>query len=72
MPARTGQQYIELLSKNPAEVWIAGERIEDVTTHPAFRNGVRSLAALYDQQHSPAIKDVMTFASPSSGDAETS
>ena len=69
MPARTGQQYIELLSKNPAEVWIAGERIGDVTIHPAFRNGVRSLAALYDQQHSPAIKDVMTFASPSSGDA---
>ena len=69
MPARTGQQYIDHLSKNPAEVWIAGERVDDVTTHSAFQNGVRSLAALYDQQHNPATKGMMTFASPSSGDA---
>ena len=68
MPARTGQQYIDGLSKNPAEVWISGERAEDVTTHPAFKNGVRSLARLYDMQHNPATKDSMTFASPSSGD----
>ena len=68
MPARTGQQYIDGLSKNPAEVWISGEKVKDVTTHPAFQNGVRSLAALYDQQHDPATKDAMTFKSPSSGD----
>ena len=68
MPARTGQQYIDHLSKNPAEVWIGGEKVDDVTTHPAFRNGVRSLAALYDQQHNPATKDTMTFASPASGE----
>ena len=68
MPARTGQQYIDHLSKNPAEVWISGEKVADVTTHPAFRNGVRSLAALYDLQHNPATKDAMTFKSPTSGD----
>ncbi len=68
MPARTGQQYIDGLSKNPAEVWISGEKVKDVTTHTAFQNGVRSLAALYDQQHDPATKDLMTFESPSSGD----
>ena len=68
MPARTGQQYIDGLSKNPAEVWIRGEKVEDVTTHPALRNGVRSLAALYDLQHDPATKDEMTFVSPSSGE----
>ena len=68
MPARTGQQYMDGLSKHPAEVWIRGEKVDDVTTHPAFRNGVRSLAALYDLQHAPATKDEMTFESPSSGD----
>ena len=68
MPARTGQQYIDGLSKSPAEVWIRGEKVDDVTTHPALRNGVRSLAALYDQQHDPATKDAMTFESPSSGE----
>jgi len=68
MPARTGQQYIDGLSENPAEVWIRGERVDDVTTHPSFQNGVRSLAALYDQQHDSATKDAMTFKSPSSGE----
>lgn len=68
MPVRSGQQYIDHLSKNPAEVWIRGEKVADVTTHPAFQNGVRSLASLYDLQTNPATKDVMTFESPSSGD----
>ena len=68
MPARTGQQYIDRLSKNPAEVWIGGKQAGDVTTHPSFQNGVKSLAALYDQQHNPHTKEAMTFPSPASGD----
>ena len=68
MPARSGQEYIDNLSANPAEVWIGGEKVKDVTTHPAFQNGVRSLAALYDLQHNPNTKDTMTFESPRSGD----
>ena len=68
MPARSGQKYIDNLSANPAEVWIGGEKVKDVTTHPAFQNGVRSLAALYDLQHNPNTKDTMTFESPASGD----
>ena len=41
MPARTGQEYIMGLQEHPREVWIDGERVQDVTTHPALRNGVR-------------------------------
>jgi aromatic ring hydroxylase len=51
MPARTGEAYITGLTEHPREVWIDGERVQDVTTHPALRNGVRSVAALYDMQH---------------------
>ena len=68
MPAKTGNQYIAALQANPAQVWIRGQRVPDVTTHPALRGGVRSVAALYDQQHDPALRDAMTFPSPSSGD----
>ncbi|MGH8056123.1 MAG: 4-hydroxyphenylacetate 3-hydroxylase family protein, partial [Candidatus Entotheonellia bacterium] len=68
MPARMGQEYIARLREQPAEVWLGGERVKDVTTHPALRNGVQSLAALYDMQHDPALRDEMTFLSPSSGD----
>ena len=68
MPAKTGQQYIANLRGNPAEVWMRGERIKDVTTHPALKGGVKSVAALYDRQHEAELRDVMTFPSPSSGE----
>jgi 4-hydroxyphenylacetate 3-monooxygenase len=64
MPARTGQQYIESLKAHPAEIWVGGERVEDVTTHPATRNAVRSYARLYDMQHAPGLQDTMTYALP--------
>ncbi|WP_460993544.1 4-hydroxyphenylacetate 3-hydroxylase N-terminal domain-containing protein, partial [Sinomonas soli] len=39
------------------EVWIYGERVKDVTTHPAFRNSVRSAARLYDAMHTPGVQE---------------
>jgi len=67
MPARTGKQYIAGLKERPREVWIDGERVQDVTTHPALRNGVRSVAALYDMQHDLELREEMTYASPTTG-----
>ena len=68
MPARTGQEYINGLKEHPREVWIDGERVEDVTTHPALCNGVKSVAALYDMQHDPELREEMTYASPTTDD----
>src|SRR5215510_792241 len=68
MPARTGEQYIKGLQQQEREVWLGGERVKDVTTHPGLANGVRSVAALYDMQHDPMLRDEMTYASPTSGD----
>ncbi len=48
----TGEQYLESLRDGRA-VYIDGERVEDVTTHPAFRNSARSVARLYDAMHDP-------------------
>src|SRR3954467_15448898 len=55
----TGQEYVESL-RDEREVYIYGERIADVTTHPAFRNSVRSIAKLYDALHDPKHKDLLT------------
>jgi len=55
----TGKEYIDSL-KDGREVYINGERVKDVTTHPAFRNSVRSLARLYDALHDPARKEALT------------
>ncbi|MCS5643145.1 MAG: hypothetical protein NZ807_07795, partial [Dehalococcoidia bacterium] len=67
MPARSGKEYILRLKEHPREVWLDGEHVSDVTTHPAFRNGVKSIAALYDMQNDPALLEEMTFHSPSTG-----
>ena len=68
MSARTGEEYITGLKEHPREVWIDGEQVQDVTTHPALRNGVRSVAALYDIQHDPALRGAMTYTSPTTGE----
>ncbi|MDQ3397062.1 MAG: 4-hydroxyphenylacetate 3-monooxygenase, oxygenase component [Deinococcota bacterium] len=67
MPARTGKDFIEALKENPPNLWVKGDKIEDPTTHPAFRGVVRSVAELYDMQHEDGFKDVLTYTSPSSG-----
>src|SRR6266571_474694 len=68
MPARTGEQYIKGLQQQEREVWLGGERVKDVTTHPGLANGARSVAALYDMQHDPTLRDEMTYVSPTTGD----
>jgi 4-hydroxyphenylacetate 3-monooxygenase len=68
MAARTGAEYIKGLQAQECEVWLRGERVKDVTTHPGLANGVRAIASLYDQQHDPKLRDEMTFVSPASGE----
>ena len=68
MPARTGKEFIDRLQSQPPNLWIGGELVEDPTHHPKTKNAVRSLAALYDLQYDDDLSEVMTFASPSTGD----
>src|SRR4029077_5107063 len=55
----TGAEYLASLDDG-REVYIYGERVDDVTTHPAFRNAARSVARLYDALHDAKSKDVLT------------
>ena len=68
MAARTGAEYIKGLQAQDHEVWLRGERVKDVTTHPGLANGVRAIASLYDQQHDPKLRDEMTYVSLTSGE----
>src|SRR3990170_1298279 len=54
----TGRQYLESL-RDGREVFIYGERVTDVVTHPAFRNAARSIARLYDALHDARHKDAL-------------
>jgi 4-hydroxyphenylacetate 3-monooxygenase len=55
----TGAEYIESL-RDDREIFLYGERVRDVTTHPAFYNPVRMTARLYDALHDPANHGVLT------------
>ncbi len=63
--ARRGSQVLERLRKFPPSLWYAGKPIEDATTHPATRNGLQSLAGLYDLQWTQP--DTLLFDSPMNG-----
>lgn len=63
---RSGKQYIEGLRDN-RRVFIDGEYVSDVATHPAFRGAVESIARVYDLANDPENADVMTFPSPVTG-----
>jgi len=65
MPARTGQQYLEGL-RDQRELWLNGERVKDVTTHPLLAPMAREVARLFDLQYERA--DLMLVPSPDSGD----
>ncbi|WBL17478.1 4-hydroxyphenylacetate 3-monooxygenase, oxygenase component [Sutcliffiella sp. NC1] len=58
---------MERIQNLKSNVWVDGEKVTDVTTHRAFQGVIKSQASLYDLQHDPTIKDIMTFKSPTTG-----
>lgn len=57
---KTGAEHLESL-RDGRVIYVGKERIDDVTTHPAFRNGAKSIAAIYDMKADPANAEVMSF-----------
>jgi 4-hydroxyphenylacetate 3-monooxygenase len=66
MVLRRGSAFLDGL-KDGREVWLGGERVADVTAHPSLAGCAHSLAAIYDLQHEPACRDLLTMTSPTSG-----
>ena len=62
---KTGAEHLKSL-QDGRTVYLDGELVGDVTTHKAFRNSVRSAAALYDFQARPENIELMTFQPESS------
>jgi 4-hydroxyphenylacetate 3-monooxygenase len=58
---RTGQEHLERLNDGRI-VYIGDERVDDVTTHPAFKNAAHSIAAIYDIKADPANAETLSFA----------
>lgn len=57
---KTGSEHLESL-RDGRVIYVGKERVTDVTTHPAFRNGAQTMASLYDLKCAPEHRDVMTY-----------
>jgi 4-hydroxyphenylacetate 3-monooxygenase len=57
---RTGQEYLQSL-RDGRKVYVGGELIEDITTHPATKGYAQAIAGYYDLHLKPELQDVMTF-----------
>jgi len=57
---KSGEDHLEAL-RDGRVVYVGGERVEDVTRHPAFRNAARTVASLYDLKRQPEMRDTLSF-----------
>ena len=64
---RTGDEYRASL-QDGRDVWMNGERIKDVTSHPAFKPAVDARARIYDIQHEPEFAERMTYVDEGCGE----
>ncbi len=65
MGARTGEEFLRGL-RDAREVWVDGERVRDVTSHPALAGAARTLADVFDLQHE--ARDVCLVPDPETGE----
>ncbi len=57
---RTGEQYLDSI-RDGREVYINGERVKDVTTHPMFKPLIDIRARIYDMQHETATRPILSY-----------
>ncbi|WP_398476101.1 4-hydroxyphenylacetate 3-hydroxylase family protein [Tardiphaga sp.] len=64
---RTGADYLAHLKATPRSIFVDGERISDPSEHPAFRQGAKQVASLYDFAFAPENIEAMTYVEPETG-----
>jgi 4-hydroxyphenylacetate 3-monooxygenase len=63
---RSGEEYVRSL-RDGRTILLNGQRVADVTTHPAFAGAIRTVAGLYDLAADPTNRELMTYPSPRDG-----
>lgn len=59
----TPEEYLASLNDG-REVYIYGQKVADVSRHPAFRNSAYSMSRLYEALHHPDSQELMTDIDP--------
>jgi 4-hydroxyphenylacetate 3-monooxygenase len=61
MALRTPASFLQAL-RDERSIWLDGERVVDVTTHPRLRGAALTIAELYGMQHRPELRDRLSVA----------
>lgn len=67
MSARNGESYLKGLRATNREIWMGGERIDDVSEHPKLKAGAEAIAAYYDLQFEKP--ETLLYDDPETGEA---
>jgi aromatic ring hydroxylase len=65
---KTGEEYKQSLRDGRVVLAADGTRVDDVTTHPQFKDAIENIAALYDMQHEPELRDVAAYKDDETGE----
>ena len=57
---RSGKEHLEAL-RDGRVIYVGRDKIDDVTSHPSFRNAAHTVAALYDMKADPTNRDILTY-----------
>ena len=60
MALMTGEQYVESMRKMKLNVYMFGEKVENVVDNPILRPSLNSVKATYDLAQMPEYEDLMT------------
>ena len=56
----SGKEKLERM-RDGRIVYVGSERVDDITSHPAFRNAAQTVATLYDFKSDPANRNELAF-----------
>src|SRR5271154_1853255 len=57
---KSGAEHLASI-RDGRTVYIGQERVNDVTSHPAFRNAARTIASIYDLKAAAENREIMSF-----------
>ncbi len=66
----TRSRYIDSL-RGTREIWVHGERVDDLTTHPVFQNNAHMFARQYHALHDPKRNTKLLTPTDTGSDGET-
>lgn len=67
MPIKTSEQYIESIRQMRFNLYLFGEKVENIVDNPVVRPSLNAVAMTYQLAHDPQFEDLMTVTSSLTG-----